>query len=391
MRITYFTLTSQGATLARQLSEECLGRVVTKTDLDGQSFGQAVAEAWACSEALVFIMATGIVVRTIAPLLKSKTCDPAVVVMDARGNFAISLVSGHLGGANGLARQLAALAGGQAVITTGTDVENTLAFDVLAKENHLVIENIGELKYISTAMIEREPVDMYCPYPVLFELPKNIRHYMQAPVVRHTGGLTAADMAAEIKAAFGPSAVDVEACGDGQYATGPTAVAAVFIGRGYLAPHLEQFYESVLYLRPKNLCLGIGCKKNVSPEYMEEAFCAFQDLNRKYNAPLAGIATIGLKRQEPAILQLSKKYGLPLYIIDDQAIKQLEDQGAVTVSEFVRQTTGVGSVSEGCALALAGQLGSEGSAPVLLCPKTKYKGITFALAAFEIALHGQKG
>lgn len=376
MRITYFTLTSQGAALAKQLSGECPGRVVAKTDLGGQSFGQAVAQAWECSEALVFIMATGIVVRTIAPLLRSKTCDPAVVVMDARGKFAISLVSGHLGGANGLARQLAAISGGQAVITTGTDVENTLAFDVLAKENHLVIENIGELKYISTAMIEREPVDMYCPYPVMFELPGNVRHYKRLPVRQKSGGLTAAG----------------EAAGeDRQSAAGPPAAAAVFIGHGYLDPDLEQFYESVLYLRPKNLCMGIGCKKNISPGSMEEAFCEFQDLNRKYKGLLAGIATIGLKSKEPAILQLSEKYSLPLYIIDDQAIKQLEDQGAVAVSEFVRQTTGVGSVSEGCALALAGQLGSGESAPVLLCPKTKYKGITFALAAFEIVLHGQKG
>lgn len=360
MKITYFTLTSQGAALAMNLSAACPGQVVAKADTWPLSFGQTVAQAWDRSEALVFIMASGIVVRTIAPLLKSKTCDPAVIVMDAHGKFAISLVSGHLGGANELARRLAAVTGGQAVITTGTDVENTLAFDVLAKENHLVIENIDELKYISTAMIERAPVDMYCRYPVTFCLPENVRHYKALPGTRDAGGSVAAEV-------------------------------AVVIGRSYLNPDTARLYHSVLYLRPKNLCIGIGCKKNVSPADMEDAFGEFIRLNRKNIGPVAGIATIELKRQEPAIIQLSKKYSLPLYIIDTQAIKQLEAQGAVAVSEFVRQTTGVGSVSEGCALALAAQLGSAGSAPVLLCPKTKYEGITFALAEFGIVLHGQKG
>ena len=94
-------------------------------------------------------MASGIVVRTIAPLLVSKASDPAVVVMDSRGAFAVSLLSGHLGGANDLAKALAKTSGGQAVITTGTDVEHTLAFDVFARENHLRIVNLSVLKYIS--------------------------------------------------------------------------------------------------------------------------------------------------------------------------------------------------------------------------------------------------
>lgn len=101
MRIGYFSLTNQGRELAGRLNEKLPGKIFEK-----ENFKSNVEAAWENFDALVFIMATGIVVRTIAPLIKKKTTDPAVVVMDQKGSFVISLLSGHLGGANALALRI---------------------------------------------------------------------------------------------------------------------------------------------------------------------------------------------------------------------------------------------------------------------------------------------
>ena len=141
MKTAYFWLTPQGKQLAEQLQAHFGGTVEPKAD-----FAEAVRRAFADCDELVFVMATGIVVRTIAPLVQSKASDPAVLVLDQRGKHVISLLSGHLGGANAMAEQTAAYLGGEAVITTATDVEHVPAFDLFAKENHLTIENLEELK-----------------------------------------------------------------------------------------------------------------------------------------------------------------------------------------------------------------------------------------------------
>lgn len=459
MKLIYFALTKSAGALAEKLCRACPGDIVTRETLTALaaressevipfretmdltksgksrepmdmaeagksmdiakagissgcgSFADAVSDAWGKYDGMVFIMASGIVVRTIAPLLKSKTSDPAVVVMDAGGRFAVSLLSGHLGGANALAKALAHVCGGQAVITTGTDVAHTLAFDVLAKANQCLIENIKDMKYISSAMIEREPVDVYCTCPAEFRWPDNVRVYTTADDQKAgvdqrnvadqnaAAGQTDAanrNVAASQTAAVGERIAASEVASSRQ---NTTAHVAVVIGHRFEIEVPEMAYDKVLYLSPKDLCVGIGCKKNIPPQMLEDAFVHFLELNKICSGEVAGLATIALKKDEPAILKLSEKYGLPLYIIEDEAIKALESAGAVQVSAFVKKTTGVGAVSEGSALALAQKLEDNGkstagtlaaaenmagaAAPgraVLICPKTKYDGITFALA-----------
>lgn len=97
---------------------------------------KALADAWGKYRGFVMVMAAGIVVRHIAPLCRSKTCDPAVVVCDERGDYAVSLLSGHLGGANRLASEVARITGGRAVVTTASDVRGSMAFDELASRLH---------------------------------------------------------------------------------------------------------------------------------------------------------------------------------------------------------------------------------------------------------------
>ena len=124
---------------------------------------QAFQEAFAGNDNLVCIMAAGIVVRGIAPYLQGKDTDPAVVVVDEAGQFAVSLLSGHLGGANDLARRVAKLLGGTPVITTATDVQGLPALDVLAVEHGLIIENLAGVRPIHMALLEGRPVRLVDP------------------------------------------------------------------------------------------------------------------------------------------------------------------------------------------------------------------------------------
>ncbi len=149
--IKILALTPQGAALARRLSRELPGaspclppaQAGEPGDSPFSRLSEVFREAFAQGENLVCVMAAGIVVRGIAPYLQGKDTDPAVVVVDEAGQFAVSLLSGHLGGANELARRVAKLLGGTPVITTATDVQGLPALDSLAVEHGLIIENLA--------------------------------------------------------------------------------------------------------------------------------------------------------------------------------------------------------------------------------------------------------
>ena len=117
------------------------------------------AEEWIPRlDGIIFFSATGIAVRTIAPFVVSKKTDPAVVVIDEQGSYAISLLSGHLGGANELTEFAAESIGAQPVITTGTDVNHTFAVDVFARKNNLVISDMGLAKEMAALLIRGKTI-----------------------------------------------------------------------------------------------------------------------------------------------------------------------------------------------------------------------------------------
>ncbi|MDD4400616.1 MAG: cobalamin biosynthesis central domain-containing protein, partial [Desulfitobacteriaceae bacterium] len=129
---------------------------------------------WDAYSRLIFIMAAGIVVRMIAPLLSSKTEDPAVVVLDEKGQCVISLLAGHWGGANELAREIAAGLGALPVITTATDVEGLPAWDELARRNGCTLENSGHLKKITGLMLDGQTVAVYHSVKLTVSLPDHV-------------------------------------------------------------------------------------------------------------------------------------------------------------------------------------------------------------------------
>lgn len=124
----------------------------------------AVSEQFGRHDGHLFIMSTGIVVRMIAPLLRDKTVDPAVVVIDELGIHAISLVAGHIGGANALARRAAEAIDAVPVITTATDINQLPSIDTLACELGIAIENPGAIKHVSMAFLTGRPVRLHDPF-----------------------------------------------------------------------------------------------------------------------------------------------------------------------------------------------------------------------------------
>jgi len=162
-----YALTHQGASLGKTLTEKIEGDLFLPSRIadayEGIPFNhlmETVAENFSRYPRQIFIAATGIVVRSIAPHLRSKDSDPGVVVLDQKGRYVISLLSGHLGGANALAAEVAQLTGGEAVITTATETEGVPSIDLLAKERNLFIANFGAVKRINMAVLEGKPVQL---------------------------------------------------------------------------------------------------------------------------------------------------------------------------------------------------------------------------------------
>ena len=333
MDTAYFYLTPEGGDLARKLSMAHPG------DLYGKdNFKESLRLAFHRYDNLVCIMATGIVVRILAPLIVHKTSDPAVVVMDQKGRYAISLLSGHLGGANDLAREMAGISGGTPVITTATDVAGELSFDSFAKKYGMAIENIGTLKHISGALLRGEAVRVFTDrnYPDL-----EGRKLLRIIPVR-------------------------------DLLTNKENLPAVVIHEGAVLPGPAE--SPVLYLRPRTICAGIGCKRGMPAQAIKDAL--LNTLREEGLSPLSlsCLSTIPLKADEAGIIETARSLQVDIKIIPTEDIKSLDITSlGIASSEFVAENTGVPSVSTASAYLASGR----GS---ILRDKAKYKGITIALA-----------
>jgi cobalt-precorrin 5A hydrolase len=294
-------------------------------------------------DALIFIMATGIVVRLIGSHLQDKHTDPAVVVIDERGKFAISLVSGHLGGANELTKKVAAEIGAQPVITTATDIEGKLAIDLLAKELDCHIENSAQLRKVSRAILEDLPVAMFTEI--------DLENWQERILNSNIDLYQVGDYSPELTQKY-----------DAYIFITIKDIAAV---TSYLA--LDKPY---LILHPRRIIAGIGYRREVTKDDL--SFALESSLNEvsisRYS--LAKLATLELKRGEEGIVALADELDLPLVFISPYQIEQLEGYSG---SESIRRKVGVGGVCEPVAL-LAGK------ETRLILAKKKFPKVTIALA-----------
>jgi cobalt-precorrin 5A hydrolase len=332
-----WAITPNGAALAGRLAaalhpaDTFATETLTGLPLATVRFGslkEAVAANFRRYSGHVFIMATGIVVRAVAGLLATKTEDPAVVVVDDRGRFAISLISGHLGGANRLAGRVAAAIGAQAVITTATDVNALPAIDLLADELGLKIENPQAIKTVNMALLRGAAVEVHDPFGLL------------------SGRI--------------PHAIAFKGLGEG-------AIARVFVD-----DRLSGEPGGALILRPRSLVAGIGCNRTTPAAEIKALLFETLKSGGLARASLRGLASIDLKANEPGLAALAEELELSLEFFDREQIGALG--GAVpTPSSIVAKHIGVQSVCEAAAI-----LASRGG--TLIVPKRTTRNATVAIA-----------
>lgn len=334
MSIHLFAFSARGCHLARSIAdgmgEECCCFSTEKYAAQAgfspfcSNLSEQTGKSFALAQGIVFIGAAGIAVRAVAPYLKSKTSDPAVVVVDETGRFAVSLLSGHLGGANALAEKVAGIIGALPVITTATDRNGLFAVDVFAKQNSLFITDMIRAKEVSAALLAGEAVGFCSDLPLLSALPPEL------------GGQNAAiGIAVTAKPGFSP-------------------------------------FPSTLHLIPRRITAGIGCRRGKDPRMLEQFL--LQVLEREQILPeqLCGIASIDLKKDEQGILKLCEKYHLPFITYSSEQLMAV--QGDFSASDFVKSQVGVDCVCERAAVLAGGSL---------VCRKQVSDGITIALAKSE--------
>ncbi len=263
-------------------------------------------------------MATGIVVRILGRELKGKDQDPAVVVMDEAGQFAISLLSGHLGGANDLARRLATVCGAIPVITTATDVNQLPAWDQVARDAGLVVDPVAHLKTLNSLLLEGRKIG-------LVDQRRRIAETFVA-----VKGVTLYDN----------FAVAARSSADG----------LVFVTHRFL-PHLQNQPE-MLALRPRDLVVGIGCNRNTSAEEIEQAVRSKLKQSFLAFASIACIASIDAKQDEAGLLEFAENNGLPLKFFSAEELNKVEIPSPA--SPHAQKAVGAKGVCEPAALLASG-------------------------------------
>ena len=324
MTCAYIAFTARGLALAQQLAAACPGSV-TRGGADGVRLTDWTAAQFAQSDALIFVGAAGIAVRAIAPHCRSKAADPAVVVLDEGGRFAIPLLSGHLGGANELAQRLAAVCHAVPVITTATDGRGVFAVDEWAKRQNCAVAEPERIRCVSGALLAGQSV------------------------------CYAADWAVS---GTPPAGVEPAAAAD----------------RADFALTLTPTGEA-LHLIPRIAVLGVGCKRGTTAEKLETAFAAFCAQAGLAPQCIAAAASIDLKQNEAGLLAFCQSRGWPVEFFTAEQLRQAP--GSFTPSAFVQSVTGVDNVCERAAVLAAGG--------PLVFHKFARTGVTFALAARPFA------
>lgn len=326
MRTAIITLTKKGAFLGEKLKAKMPADIYHKEGFG--SLAELVHDIYARYDTFVLIMATGIAVRIFAPYIRKKTVDPAIIVMDEMGRFVISMLSGHLGGANDMANHIARLIGAAPVITTATDVNGKIAMDIVAKRNDLLIENMDNLKYIGAAVVNGEKVELLSTLKIREDLPPYIIPY---------GGGKPKNLVIISSRIF-----DIDS-------------------------------EHSLIMRPLHLILGIGVRKGIPYSEIRNAFDDFMQGNHLSPLSIRKIASVDLKAKEQGILDLSLALRRPFVWYTTEELEKISTPSS---SEFVKKISGVYSVCESAAL----KASVNGR---LLVKKTIYPGITFSIAEEE--------
>jgi cobalt-precorrin 5A hydrolase len=340
-KLAIWAVTPKGAGLATRIAgalgngDILLSESLTQTVPGALGFDRladAVTERFGRYDGHVFVMSAGIVVRVIAPHIRYKTVDPAVVVVADGGGHAISLLAGHIGGANRLTLAVAAAVGADPVITTATDIHQVPAIDVIATDRHLAIENPEAIKHVSMALLTGSRLKVHDPHGFLKDtIP---------PEMISAGAWNASESGDE--------------------------AAGIFVDdiRQKLPPR-------TLRLRPPTLAAGMGCNRNTEMAEMKALLLETLASNRLVPGSLCCLASIDIKHDEPGLVALAKDLAVPLVFFTKEELNRA--RGVASPSAMAKKHVGVESVCEAAAI-LAAQNGR------LIVPKQRTKNVTVAIA-----------
>ncbi|MBQ9347409.1 MAG: cobalamin biosynthesis protein [Oscillibacter sp.] len=347
--IGYLSFTDRGAALAETICSRLGGEAARcgPGRREAVSLSGWTAEAFPAKRALVYVGAAGIAVRAIAPYVRDKSRDPAVVAVDEQGRFVVPLLSGHLGGANDLARAIAEITG-TAVITSATDLRGVFAVDDWARRQDCAVVNPAYIKKVSGALLDGRAVRVRSAFPICGTPPEG--------VVYTEPGCTEPD-----------APVPGDAVSAAQ-----TDAPDVWVDIRRPA----DCNRDTLYIAPRVLVLGVGCKQGTTAETLESRFQSLCRETELLPEAFQAAATIDRKAEELGLLSFCARRGWPLYAYTAEELRQVP--GAFTASAFVEETVGVGNVCERAAVLGAGE--QDGTAVLLV---KKYAGEGVALAAAQ--------
>ncbi|MBR2214136.1 MAG: cobalamin biosynthesis protein [Selenomonadaceae bacterium] len=371
MKIAIFTASRQGTELAcmvaTALGEETtifcperIKEVAAKNDsgvIGYERLAVAVAEAVFASKALVFIMATGIAVRLIAPYLRDKLRDPAVVVMDDRGEHVISLLSGHMGGANELTLRIAQIMKADPVITTATDLRGIVAPDAVARFLGLRPYPKENIKYLNGAMLDGKKITYFLDqdFP---QLEKTQAKLLELDIIayditleqfkREHLGKASGDCDSH-KVIITSKPLNFRTKINNNLLPGQGAASPLW-GLGQ-SPNI--YPPHVLSLTAYKLIAGVGCRRGVSQgEVMMALHTACHALGQNIDA-IYSIASVTIKEDEVGLKAAADCLGVRRDFFSPQELSEIIQKHKLKESPMVKEKIGVGNVAEAAALAAA--------------------------------------
>lgn len=374
MKLAIISFTENGIKLSQTVAKRLSRRKVTlytkcsrytAEDLKVQRVKESLqvwtAQRMAEGDALLFIGACGIAVRAIAPNLTDKLHDVPVLVMDEEGQYVIPILSGHVGGANELARELADLMDARPVITTATDVQKKFAVDLFAKRNHLEIMNKDGIAKVSAKALAGEQLtiavrakNIECYHPKFCEVREEDFTEAENPLLRE------ANMHKQ----------DQEACGVEQ----PLRLVPYVKDQpvDIVVSEMQDNKNALIWLRPKRYVVGMGCRKNKDTEELLAFYQEMLEQAMVEPGEVYALASIDKKKDEPGLLAISERMRIPFFTYTAEELNRVGE--CVHSSEFVKAQVGVDNVCERAAFAGCGVSGW------LIYEKHAFDGMTIAIA-----------
>lgn len=326
MNIAILSITNQGKMISNEIYEKLQDdpTIITLTQYH-KNIKKTIKETFDTYDCIIAIMASGIIIRSIAPYINSKLTDPAVLLIDDNAKHVISLLSGHMGGANELTHKIAKLLSSEAVITTSTDVNNKIGIDVIAHNYFMNLKNTENIKYINRALVDNMKPTLKIPITC---------NYLDIKTLKKSYNIIYDKNSTNLHASFN---------------------------------------EHDVILTPKSIVMGIGARKNISYDKVKNAILSACSTLNIPPERINKFATVDIKKDEQGILDAIADYSKTLEIIPKSEIEKFKNSECST-SKFVMKQFGIQGVCEPVSLI------SNTPTAHLIFKKTAYDGVTIAIS-----------